>query len=563
MVESCSEDGSSTMSRLSSEEEMKLMPVETFSNAPAYRTHNSQNPRKKWTILAISVVSFLLFLTFASIYGSDEVPKIEEEVEEPQFAEIRNISTYQEPERSCGKRDEAANMTIWNDVVNKTSNLTEDMFTIAIQTYKRPTQLKKTIQHLVENKVPSLYEIVVVWNEINVEPPSDFMSEHGVLVRYRRSEKNSLNQKFLPDPDYRTQGILLSDDDWNYNTTGDLEYAFQQWRRAGMHRLTGAFARCWTLNEVTETPIYSFNCKGQDTYSMILTGMAFTHISYLEYYHSEDEIMTSVREFVDESFNCEDIALNFVASMLTCEGPLLVLGKDKLDNQHASSGISSKPGHILRRRRKTIYPRFSSHTERLTLQQSSALQMSDHIPPPPPPAPPLPASLHKSQSTEPQLKLKVKSTPEACFYQPSKPPAQTDLSEPPIGPYFVYGTLMDPNMLSDILGLEKEPKLRLAKIKGYSRKLWGQYPAMQEGPGDAEVNGSVYQVQSIAQAKRLAEYETNSYRVMPCHIHYTDGNKPADELGSIFMYVGNPRDLCDGEFDLAQWLKRMGRFSAS
>ncbi|KAI6764972.1 hypothetical protein HG531_012071 [Fusarium graminearum] len=504
MVESCSEDGSSTMSRLSSEEEMKLMPVETFSNAPAYRTHNSQNPRKKWTILAISVVSFLLFLTFASIYGSDEVPKIEEEVEEPQFAEIRNISTYQEPERSCGKRDEAANMTIWNDVVNKTSNLTEDMFTIAIQTYKRPTQLKKTIQHLVENKVPSLYEIVVVWNEINVEPPSDFMSEHGVLVRYRRSEKNSLNQKFLPDPDYRTQGILLSDDDWNYNTTGDLEYAFQQWRRAGMHRLTGAFARCWTLNEVTETPIYSFNCKGQDTYSMILTGMAFTHISYLEYYHSEDEIMTSVREFVDESFNCEDIALNFVASMLTCEGPLLVLGKDKLDNQHASSGISSKPGHILRRR-------------------------------------------------------KVNSS----TVKPSKPPAQTDLSEPPIGPYFVYGTLMDPNMLSDILGLEKEPKLRLAKIKGYSRKLWGQYPAMQEGPGDAEVNGSVYQVQSIAHAKRLAEYETNSYRVMPCHIHYTDGNKPADELGSIFMYVGNPRDLCDGEFDLAQWLKRMGRFSAS
>ncbi|KAF5227136.1 hypothetical protein FAUST_11969 [Fusarium austroamericanum] len=349
MVESCSEDGSSTMSRLSSEEEMKLMPVETFSNAPAYRTHNSQNPRKKWTILAISVVSFLLFLTFASIYGSDEVPKIEEEVEEPQFAEIRNISTYQEPERSCGKRDEAANMTIWNDVVNKTSNLTEDMFTIAIQTYKRPTQLKKTIQHLVENKVPSLYEIVVVWNEINVEPPSDFMSEHGVLVRYRKSKKNSLNQKFLPDPDYRTQGILLSDDDWNYNTTGDLEYAFQQWRRAGMHRLTGAFARCWTLNEVTETPMYSFNCKGQDTYSMILTGMAFTHISYLEYYHSEDDIMTSVREFVDETFNCEDIALNFVASMLTCEGPLLVLGKDKLDNQHASSGISSKPGHILRR----------------------------------------------------------------------------------------------------------------------------------------------------------------------------------------------------------------------
>ena len=103
------------------------------------------------------------------------------------------------------------------------------------------------------------------------------------------------------------------------------------------------------MNEVTETPMYNFNCKGQDSYSMILTGLAFTHISYLEYYHSEDDIMTDVRKLVDDSFNCEDIALNFVASMLTCEGPLLVLGKDKLDHQNARSGISSKPGHIGRR----------------------------------------------------------------------------------------------------------------------------------------------------------------------------------------------------------------------
>lgn len=189
--------------------------------------------------------------------------------------------------------------------------------------------------------------------------------------------------------------------------------------------------------------------------------------------------------------------------------------------------------------------------------------MSDHIPPPPPPAPPLLASLHKSQSTEPQLKLKVRGTPEDCFYQSPKPPAQTDASEPPTGPYFVYGTLMDLSMLGDVLGLEKEPKLRPAKIKGYSRKLWGQYPAMQEVPGDAEVSGSVYQVQSVAHAKRLAEYETNSYRAMPCHIHYIDGKEPTEEFGYVFMYVGNPRDLRDGEFDLTQWLKRMGRFLAS
>jgi hypothetical protein len=175
------------------------------------------------------------------------------------------------------------------------------------------------------------------------------MTEHGVLVRYRRSEKNSLNQKFLPDPRYRTQGILLSDDDWNYKAPGDLEYIFQQWRRAGMNRLTGAFGRCYGRNKVTDTPVYRVHCDHLNSYSMVLTGLAFTHISFLEYYHSEDEIMASVRELVDEEFNCEDIALNFVQSMLTCEGPLLVFGKNNLDHQAAKKGISTTPGHIQKR----------------------------------------------------------------------------------------------------------------------------------------------------------------------------------------------------------------------
>ena len=68
-------------------------------------------------------------MTLASIYGVNyDEPKKEEVVIAPQFAEVRNLSTWSE-EKVCGKRDEAANMTIWNDVVNKTSDLIEDQFT--------------------------------------------------------------------------------------------------------------------------------------------------------------------------------------------------------------------------------------------------------------------------------------------------------------------------------------------------------------------------------------------------------------------------------------------------
>jgi gamma-glutamylcyclotransferase (GGCT)/AIG2-like uncharacterized protein YtfP len=153
----------------------------------------------------------------------------------------------------------------------------------------------------------------------------------------------------------------------------------------------------------------------------------------------------------------------------------------------------------------------------------------------------------------------VRSASTDWFYQAPKPPALRDLFEPPAGPYFVYGTLMDPKMLVDVLGLEEEPTLRPAKIEGYSRKLWGQYPAMQDGPMGAEVHGTVFQVQTTAQGRRLAEYETNSYKAKPCLIQYTDGAEPAEDYGYVFMFVGNPRDLEEGEFDLETWLKRMGR----
>lgn len=112
-------------------------------------------------------------------------------------------------------------------------------------------------------------------------------------------------------------------------------------------------------------------------------------------------------------------------------------------------------------------------------------------------------------------------------------------------------------MLKDVLGLRKEPSLRPAKIVNYHRKLWGQYPAMLDGPGGAEVAGAVYHVQSPGQGKRLAEYETNSYVAKPCKIQYTDGGQPVQEYGHVFMFVGNPQDLEDGEFDLAVWRRRM------
>lgn len=79
---------------------------------------------------------------------------------------------------------------------------------------------------------------------------------------------------------------------------------------------------------------------------MVITGLAFADISFLDYYFSDESLMQQVRMYVDEKFNCEDIALNFVSSMLTCEGPLLVRGRDPYVNYDPREGISRRPGHM-------------------------------------------------------------------------------------------------------------------------------------------------------------------------------------------------------------------------
>lgn len=132
----------------------------------------------------------------------------------------------------------------------------------------------------------------------------------------------------------------------------------------------------------------------------------------------------------------------------------------------------------------------------------------------------------------------------------------------PEGVYFFYGSLLDPNMLVEILGLDTTPELRPAYLKGYRCKLWGQYPALLPSPEGERVEGAAYRVRRQGDAEKLATYETRSYLTSPCEIKYIDGQSPGREEGVVFVFVGNERELIDGSFDLRGWLRRVGRLEA-
>ncbi|GKZ22302.1 hypothetical protein AbraIFM66951_007935 [Aspergillus brasiliensis] len=185
--------------------------------------------------------------------------------------------------------------------------------------------------------------------------------------------------------------------------------------------------------------------------------------------------------------------------------------------------------------------------------------------PPPPPPPPPPPSDPLTKVSPIIQNLRLAPPRPLTTSHPPPPPSST---EAPTGPYFLYGTLMDPTMLKDILhqNPDQEIHLRPGYITGYVCKLWGQYPALipdiHNPSSSSIVKGLVYRVESVEDGVKLASYETGWYRARPCEVVYTDGKVPEREMGHVFVFVGDEGELSEGVFDLGVWLGRMGRMKS-
>ncbi|KAI9770935.1 MAG: hypothetical protein M1840_002639 [Geoglossum simile] len=87
---------------------------------------------------------------------------------------------------------------------------------------------------------------------------------------------------------------------------------------------------------------------------------------------------------------------------------------------------------------------------------------------------------------------------------------------------FFYGTLVDPSTLAKVLGINHRPLMRPATVTGYTCKLWGQYPALVDGPPAETVSGVAYDTQSQDEEMELEAYEGDSYAlegILNLHSH--------------------------------------------
>ncbi|XP_068792878.1 exostosin-like 3 [Struthio camelus] len=198
-------------------------------------------------------------------------------------------------------------------------NVPREQFTVVMLTYEREEVLMNSLERL--NGLPYLNKVVVVWNSPKLPSEDLLWPDIGVPIMVVRTEKNSLNNRFLPWDEIETEAILSIDDDAHLRHD-EIMFGFRVWREA-RDRIVGFPGRYHAWDIPHQAWLYNSNYSCE--LSMVLTGAAFFH-KYYAYLYSY-VMPQAIRDMVDEYINCEDIAMNFLVSHLTRKPPIKVTSR--------------------------------------------------------------------------------------------------------------------------------------------------------------------------------------------------------------------------------------------
>jgi len=228
-------------------------------------------------------------------------------------------------------------------------------YTVLINTWKRNDLLEQTVAHYATCE--GVDAIRVVWSE-PVPPSADLQRkledkvEIGSRKKYQQVDlrfdvhvQDNLNNRFKPLDGLRTDAVFSIDDDVLVPCP-TLEFAFSVWTSAP-DSMVGFVPRMHWV-ESTNLPVehYEYTYGGwwsvwwMGSYSMVLSKAAFIHRKYLELY--THDMPASVRNYVTNKRNCEDIAMSFLVANVTAAPPIWVKAKIY---EIGSTGISSLQGH--------------------------------------------------------------------------------------------------------------------------------------------------------------------------------------------------------------------------
>ncbi|VDO91524.1 unnamed protein product [Heligmosomoides polygyrus] len=214
-------------------------------------------------------------------------------------------------------------------------NRPREQFTVVLLTYNRDAVLSASLERL--HRLPYLNKVVVIWNNVDREPLGAWPRLH-VPVEFIKVAKNSLNNRFVPWDRIRTEAVLSLDDDIDLKQH-EIVFAFRVWRE-NRQRVVGFPAR----HHARYGQEMYYNSNHTCQLSIILTGAAFLHKSYLHAY--THDMPEAIRRHVDEVTNCEDIAMNFLVSHITREPPIKTTSKWTLRCPTCTETLSQDESHF-------------------------------------------------------------------------------------------------------------------------------------------------------------------------------------------------------------------------
>ncbi|KAL4709682.1 hypothetical protein ACJJTC_007413 [Scirpophaga incertulas] len=196
-------------------------------------------------------------------------------------------------------------------------------FTAVILTYDRVDSLFALVHKLV--RTPSLAKILVIWNNQKKKPPpSDEWPVINKPLKVILTKENKLSNRFYPYDEIETECQLTIDDDIVMLTPDELEFGFDVWREFP-DRIVGFPSRLHVWDNVTYS--WRYHSEWTNQISMVLTGAAFHHKIWSWYY--THKMPAEIRRWVDDNFNCEDIAMNFLVANVTRKPPIKVTPRKK------------------------------------------------------------------------------------------------------------------------------------------------------------------------------------------------------------------------------------------
>ncbi|XP_078718955.1 exostosin-like 3 isoform X1 [Lampetra fluviatilis] len=222
-------------------------------------------------------------------------------------------------------------------------NVAREQFTVLMPTYERDEVLMRSLERL--NGLPYLHKVIVVWNSPGPPAPELLWPDIGVPILVVRTERNSLNNRFLPYDAIHTEAILSIDDDAHLRHD-EIIFGFRVWREA-RDRIVGFPGRYHAWDAQHGSWLYNSNYSCE--LSMVLTGAAFFHKYYAYLYTLV--MPQAIRDLVDEFTNCEDIAMNFLVSHITQKPPIKVTSRWTFRCPSCPQALSQDESHFVERHR--------------------------------------------------------------------------------------------------------------------------------------------------------------------------------------------------------------------